>query len=83
MRLRLPRPVAVGLTPDTSATGPVRVTRRGIRSIRGREPFSLTPALDDWSLVVDFPAPVDAVVLELADGHDLVFAAGAANSPFP
>jgi hypothetical protein len=82
LRLRLPRPVAVGLTPGTPAAGAVRVTRRGIPLDPQREPFWLTPPLDDWSLVVDFPAPVDSVLLELAEGHDLVFAAGPANGPF-
>lgn len=83
VRLRLPRPVAVGLTPGTPDAGAVRFTRRGIPLDPQREAFWLTPSLDDWSLVVDFPAPVEAVVLELAEGHDLTFAAGPANAPFP
>jgi hypothetical protein len=83
VRLRLPRPVAAGLSPGTPAAGAVRITRRGIPLDPQREPFWLTPSLDDWSLVVDFPSPVDSVLLELAEGHDLVFAAGAANAPFP
>jgi hypothetical protein len=82
VRLRVPQPVGVGLTPGTPAAGAVRVTRRGIQLDPRREGFWLIPSLDDWSLVVDFPAPVDSVVLELADGHDLVFAAGPANAPF-
>ena len=83
VRLRLPQPVAVALTPGTPAAGAWSASRDAAsRSTRRREPFWLTPSLDDWSLVVDFPAPVDAVVLELAEGHDLVFAAGAANGPF-
>ena len=58
----------VGLTPGTPENGQARVTRHGIPLDPERESFWLTPALDDWSLVVDFPAPADAVVLELADG---------------
>jgi len=82
LRLRVPRPVAVALTPGTPTDPPVRVTRRGIALHPRREAFWLTPGLDGWSLVVDFPVPVAAVVLELALGHDLVYAAGAPGGPF-
>jgi hypothetical protein len=82
LRFRVPKPVAVALAPGTPTDPLVRVTRRGIALDPRRESFWLTPALDGWSLVVDFPAPVDAVVLELAPGHDLVFAAGAPIGPF-
>ena len=82
VRLRLPQPVAVGLTPGTPADPLIRVTRRGIQLDPRRDPFWLTPSLDDWSLVVDFPEPVSSVVLELAEGHDLVFAAGDTSDPF-
>lgn len=75
LRFRVPRPVAVALTPGTPSDPLVRMTRRGIALDPRRDAFWLTPALDGWSLVVDFPAPVDAVVLELAPGHDLEFAA--------
>lgn len=83
VRLRLPRPATVALAPGTPDGGQARVTRRGIPLDPQRESFWLTPELDDWSLVVDFPAPADSAVLELADGHDLVFAAGAASAVFP
>jgi hypothetical protein len=83
VRMRLPRPAAVGLTPGTPENGQALVTRHGIPLDPERESFWLTPQLDDWSLVVDFPVSADAVVLEVADGHDLVFAAGAADSSFP
>lgn len=82
LRFRVPRPVAVALTPGTPPDPLVRVTRRGIALDPRRETFWLTPALDGWSLVVDFPAPVEAVVLELAAGHDLVYAAGTPIGPF-
>jgi len=82
LRFRVPRPVAVTLSPGTPTDPPVRVTRRGIALDPRRDAFWLTPALDDWSLVVDFPAPVSAVVLELAEGHDLKYAAGPPTGPF-
>lgn len=82
VRLRLPQPAAVALTPGTPLDPPVRVTRRGIPLDPRRDSFWLTPSLDDWSLVIDFPAPANGAVLELAAGHDLVFAAGAAGDPF-
>ena len=82
VRMRLPQPVAVTLDPGTPEDGLVRVTRRGITLDPTREPFWLHPGLDDWSLVVDLPAPASAVVLELAPGHDLEFSAGPATGPF-
>ena len=82
VRIRLPQPVAVSLEPGTPESGLVRVTRRGIVLDPRREPFWLHPGLDDWSLVADFPAPVAAVVLGLAPGHDLAYAAGPASGPF-
>ena len=81
-RVRVPTPVPVALAPGTPLFGPVHITRRGIRLDPRRESFWLGPSLDDWSLVVDFEAPVDSVVLELAAGHDLEFSAGAAAGPF-
>ena len=58
-RVRVPRPVAVGLTPGTPDGGLVRITRRGIPLDPTRESFWIGPGLDDWSLVVDFATPVD------------------------
>ena len=81
-RVRLPRPATVGFTPGTPDNGLVRVTRRGIPLDPTRESFWIGPGLDDWSLVVDFAAPVTAVVLDLAPGHDLVYSAGAAIGSF-
>jgi len=82
VRLRLPQPVAVALTPGTPTGSLVRVARRGIALDPRRDSFWLTPSLDDWSLVVDFPEPTSSAVLELAEDHDLVFAAGPASDPF-
>ena len=81
-RVRVPRPVAVGLTPGTPDDRLVRITRRGISLDPTRESFWIGPGLDDWSLVVDFATPVTAVVLELAPGHDLAYSAGAVISSF-
>ena len=82
VRLRLPQPTAVALSPDTPADGLIRLTRRGIALDPERPSFWLTPSLDDWSLVADFEVPVTALALDLADGHDLVFATGPATGPF-
>jgi hypothetical protein len=82
LRVRVPRPATVGVTPGTPDTGFVRITRRGIQLEPTRESFWVGPGLDDWSLVVDFATPVSTVVLELAHGHDLVYSAGAAIDPF-
>ncbi|MFC7359469.1 hypothetical protein [Nocardioides astragali] len=82
VRMRVPKPVTVALDPATGESGLVRVTRRGIALDPRRESFWLNAGLDDWSLVVDFPAPVSSVVLELAPGHDLEFVAGAAAALF-
>jgi hypothetical protein len=82
VRLRLPQPVVVGLTPGAPTGSLVRVARRGIALNPRRDSFWLTPSLDDWSLVVDFAAPASSVILELAEDHHLVFAAGLANDLF-
>jgi hypothetical protein len=82
IRVRVPRPVAVTLTPETPEEGLVRITRRGIPLNPTREWFWVGPGLDDWSLVIDFASPVSTVVLELAPGHDLAYSAGAATGPF-
>lgn len=79
-RFRVPRPVTVVLA--GAGSGRAETTRRGIRLDPTREPHWLGPGLDDWSLVVDFPAPVEEVVLDLEDGHELVFSAGSAFDPF-
>ena len=80
--VRVPKPVAVSVTPGTPDAGLVRITRRGIELDATRESWWAGPGLDDWSLVVDFVAPVTAVVLELAPGHDLEYSAGIAIGPF-
>ena len=82
VRLRLPQPTPSRSTQRPRTEGLVRLTRRGIALNPERAPFWLTPSLDDWSLVVDFPTPAAAVVLELEEGHELEFAAGAADDSF-
>ena len=83
VRFRVPQPVTVTLDPGTADAGLVRVTRRGIALDSRRDDHWLHPGLDGWSLVVDFPVPVPAVVLELAPGHALEWASGPAFGPFP
>lgn len=82
LRVRLPRPTPVQLTPDTSGIGQVSLSRRGIALNPARESFWLHPSLEEWSLVLDFPAPVSEIVLDLAEGHDLVVASGPATGGF-
>ncbi len=57
VRLRLPRTNRGLADPATPTTGLIRLTRRGISLEPERDPFWLTPSLDDWSLVIDFPLP--------------------------
>jgi hypothetical protein len=82
VRMRLPQPTTVALEPGTPEPGLARVTRRGITLDPRRESYWLHPSLDDWSLVVDLPAPATTVVLDLAPGHDLEYAAGPASGLF-
>ena len=82
LRVRLPQPTRVERAPDTPTTGAVQVSRRGIPLGPQDQFFWLLPTLGQWSAVIDFPAPVGAVVLELAPGHHLEYAAGAPDDPF-
>ncbi len=82
LRVRLPRPTVVRLAADPAGAGAVRTTRRGIALDPARESFWLHPSLDEWSLVLDFPTPVTELVLDLAEGHDLVAASGPAAGLF-
>ena len=69
LRVRLPQPVTVALDPTAfDAGGTTELSRRGI-PIRPRdETWWHAPEIDGNSVVVDFPAPVDSVVLEMAPG---------------
>ncbi len=82
LRVRLPRPTVVRLAADPAAAGAVRLTRRGIVLDPARESFWLHPSLEEWSLVLDFAAPVTELVLDLGEGHDLVAASGPAAGLF-
>ena len=69
LRVRLPQPAIVALDPTAlDAGGTTELSRRGI-PIRPRdETWWHAPDIDGNSVVVDFPAPVDSVVLEMATG---------------
>ena len=72
LRVRLPQPVTVALDPTAFDAGSTtELSRRGI-PIRPRdETWWHAPDIDGNSVVVDFPAPVDSVVLEMAPGPAL------------
>jgi len=80
LRVRLPSPSVVSLR--DVPTGTSTLTRRGVTLAPERAPFWLGADLDGWSAVIDFPLPVKSVVLEVAAGHALEFAAGAPWMPF-
>jgi hypothetical protein len=75
LALRLPRPTRVELVWDSSGGTPA-VGRRGIPLQETVDSPWLLPDLRDFSLVLDFPRPVQVVDLELADGHSLKWQAG-------
>lgn len=76
-RLRFPQPRVVELA--RADNGERRqITRRGVRLTKRDQPWWNVPSLDDWSLVIDFPAPVSSVSLDVEPGHGLTFAGGAA-----
>jgi hypothetical protein len=80
MRVRLPQPTHVELAPG-SREGLRVVARRAIRVEPKTEQFWRVPLLDEWSAVIDFPDPVRSVILEVAPGHSLTYAFGAAWNP--
>jgi hypothetical protein len=81
LHMLLPQPVKVELAPGSDGSGLRHISRRGIRLLPQQQSFWQLPfALDEWSLVVDFPDPVEAVILELHEqDHDLEFAWLSAN----
>lgn len=75
LALRLPRPARVELVWDPSGGTPA-VGRRGIPLQSPPDSPWLLPDFQGFSLVLDFPRPVEVVDLELADGHALKWQAG-------
>lgn len=82
LRIRLPQPVTVKLSPDTSNQGLIQISRRGIDIHPLDQPFWSLPSLEDWSLVIDFASPIQSVILELHEGHILEYSWGNAWSLF-
>jgi hypothetical protein len=88
LRLRFPQPRVVELAqPDDGTTR--QITRRGVQLTKHDQPWWLLPSLDQWSVVIDFPAAVTSVSLDVEPEHDLRFAFGApwitpsATAPLP
>ncbi|MGH3990864.1 MAG: hypothetical protein ACRDSN_00195, partial [Pseudonocardiaceae bacterium] len=75
IRLRFPQPRVVELANDDREVR--TVTRRGVRLASRDEPWWHVPSLDDWSVVIDFPDPVNSLDLDVEPGHQLRFAHGA------
>ena len=77
LSLRFQAPVKVVLDPPPPNGALQAVSRRGIRiDVTGHDGSWLLPSLDAWSAVIDFPAPVTKVVLEVAPGHAFTYAGG-------
>jgi len=75
LRIRLPQPTTVTLSPDTAYSDLLEISRRGIKLYPQNQSYWLVPSLENWSLVIDFPSPVRSVILELYENHDLEFVA--------
>lgn len=80
-RFRFPNPVTVRAAPGIPATGEIWTTRLGVPL----EPRNTLPwtglGIDEFSVSMVFPAPVEQLILELDAGHNLKFAAGIAGGP--
>lgn len=73
--LRFPQPLKVELAPGTAQTGQQQLSRRGVPLKPQNQFFWLSPSLQDWSVVIDFPSPVEQIQLELQEGHELKYQA--------
>jgi hypothetical protein len=76
LRFRLPQPVIVELSPSIDDSGLIKTSRRGIRLHPQDQPFWIWPSIGDWSVVIDFPAPVMSAILELGEIHELEYVWG-------
>lgn len=81
LMLRFAQPPRVELAPGTPTDGTQQLSRRGIVLQPPDQFFWTFPAINDWSLVLDFPFPVQQVRLELAKGHFLEAEAWNYTSP--
>ena len=80
-RFRFPNPVTVRAAPGIPASGEVWTTRLGVPL----EPRNALPwtglGIDEFSVSIVFPTPVERLILELDAGHSLKFAAGLVGGP--
>lgn len=75
LMLRFSQSPRVELVPGTSSSGLQQLSRRGI-ILQVQDQFFWTfPVLQNWSVVMDFPFPVQHVQLELLIGHNLEYEA--------
>ena len=77
VRVRFPQPRTVQLA-DKDIGERRRLTRRGVSLTERDQPWWQVPSLDAWSVVIDFPAAVSTVFVDVQPGHALSFAFGAA-----
>ena len=70
----LPQPARVERSPGTPLGSLTQISRRGIHLLpREQEFWQLPVPFDEWSLVLDLPQPVEALILELHPDHALEF----------
>jgi hypothetical protein len=73
---RFAQPPTIVTTPAPPATAERAATRRGLDIVDPNPLLGWRFTLTDWSLVIDFPAPVTAITFEIAPGHSLHYWAG-------
>lgn len=81
LMLRFSQPPTVELAPGTPSDGMQQLSRRGVVLQTADQFFWPFPSIENWSLVLDFPFPVQLVQLELMPGHSLDYEAWHYNNP--
>jgi hypothetical protein len=81
-RFRLSTPTVVEISKQFTSVPPQWTTRAGIQLVphNGLPWFGL--GIDEFSAIINLPAPVTRLILELEDSHDLRFSAGDSGGPF-
>ncbi len=84
LRLAFPAPTKVVLDPPPDPRSLTGVSRRGVALVPVDPLLGWVGAdlLAGLCCVIDLPTATDTVVLEVADGHDLLYAGGEAGFPF-
>jgi hypothetical protein len=80
LMLRFSQPPRIELTPGTSLTGKQQLSRRGISLQIPDQSFWSFSAIHTWSVVIDFPNPLQHVQFELLSGHSLEYEAWNSNN---